>query len=125
MQPAYYEDFSEIKKKISEWSGLKNLDLAKEVSTKKSYSFSESNWKTCAGLGWLGISLSEESGGFGGTALETMIIMEEFGKGLVLEPFLETVVLSAGLIDSCGNAEQKKEIIPKNNVSELLKKFKL
>ena len=46
--------------------------------------------------------------------LETMIIMEEFGKGLVLEPFLETVVLSAGLIDSCGNAEQtKKEIIQK------------
>ena len=75
--------------------------------------FSESNWKTFAELGWLGISLSEESGGFGGTALETMIIMEEFGKGLVLEPFLETVVLSAGLIDSCGNTEQKKEIIPK------------
>jgi len=49
--------------------------------------FSADNWKTFAELGWLGISLSEESGGFGGTAIDTMIVMEEFGKGLVLEPF--------------------------------------
>ena len=55
--------------------------------------FSAENWKTFAELGWLGISLSENSGGFGGSALESMIIMEEFGKGLVVEPFLETVIL--------------------------------
>ena len=75
--------------------------------------FSKENWNTFAELGWLGISLSEESGGFGGSALETMIIMEEFGKALVVEPFLETIVLSAGLIDSCGNKNQKKEILEK------------
>lgn len=75
--------------------------------------FSEDNWNTFAELGWLGISLSEDSGGFGGTAIETMIIMEEFGKGLVVEPFLETIVLSAGLIDSCGNKKQKKEVLEK------------
>ena len=75
--------------------------------------FSAENWKTFAELGWLGISLSEEVGGFGGSALETMIIMEEFGKGLVVEPFLETVVLCAGLIDSCGSKEQKDEILKK------------
>ena len=75
--------------------------------------FSKENWNTFAELGWLGISLSEESGGFGGSALETMIIMEEFGKALVIEPFLETIVLSAGLIDSCGNKNQKKEILEK------------
>lgn len=73
--------------------------------------FSADNWKTFAELGWLGISLSEESGGFGGTAIDTMILMEEFGKGLVLEPFLETVVMSAGLIDRAGSPEQKKDIL--------------
>ena len=73
--------------------------------------FSNKNWKTFAQLGWLGISLSEKSGGFGGSALETMIVMEEFGKGLVVEPFLETAVLCAGLIDSCGTDKQKKEIL--------------
>ena len=75
--------------------------------------FSAENWKTFADLGWLGISLSKEVGGFGGSALETMIIMEEFGKGLVVEPFLETVVLCAGLIDSCGSKEQKDKILKK------------
>ena len=41
--------------------------------------FSEDNWNTFAELGWLGISISEKSGGFGGAAIETMILMEEFG----------------------------------------------
>ena len=40
-----------------------------------------------------------------------MIVMEEFGKGLVLEPFLETIVLGSSLIDLTGNAEQKKEVL--------------
>ena len=73
--------------------------------------FSEENRKTIAELGWLGISLSEESGGFGGNAIETMIVMEEFGKGLVVEPFLETIVLGATLVDLAGTSEQKKEIL--------------
>jgi len=75
--------------------------------------FSKDNWNIFAELGWLGISISEKSGGFGGTAIETMILMEEFGKGLVLEPYLETIVLSAGIIDSCGTEKQKKEILDK------------
>ena len=73
--------------------------------------FSDENWKIFAELGWLGISLSENSGGFGGSALESMIIMEEFGKGLVVEPFLETVILCSGLIDSCGNEQQKADLL--------------
>ena len=87
-----------------EWEKRQNL-----VSS--DLGFSEENWKTFAELGWLGISLSEESGGFGGTALESMIIMEEFGKGLVIEPFLETIILCSGLIDSCGTGDQKSEIL--------------
>ena len=74
-----------------EWEKRQNL-----VSSELGYG--EENWKTFAELGWLGISLSEESGGFGGTALESMIIMEEFGKGLVVEPFLETIILCSALI---------------------------
>ncbi len=85
----------------------------RQALAKSELGFSSENWKIFADLGWLGISLSEESGGFGGSALETMIIMEEFGKGLVVEPFLETIVLCAGLIDSCGNKDQKSEILKK------------
>ena len=73
--------------------------------------FGADNWKTFAELGWLGISISEENGGFGGSAIETMLIMEEFGKGLVVEPFLETIVMSSSVLDKHGNEEHKKEVL--------------
>ena len=55
--------------------------------------FSREHWRQYAELGWLGIAFSEEHGGFGGTPVETMILMEAFGKGLVLEPFVPAIVL--------------------------------
>ena len=73
--------------------------------------FGADNWKTFAELGWLGISISEENGGFGGSAIETMLIMEEFGKGLVVEPFLETIVMSSSVLDKHGNEKHKKEVL--------------
>ena len=63
----------------------------KIVATEKG--FLPENWAQMAELGWLGMSFSEADGGYGGGPIETMIVMEQFGKGLVLEPFLPTVVL--------------------------------
>ena len=87
-----------------DWESRQSL-----ISTDSGYSLD--NWNTFAELGWLGISLSDDSGGFGGSSIDTMILMEEFGKGLVLEPFLETVVMCAELIDKAGTSEQKKDVL--------------
>lgn len=73
--------------------------------------FGEDNWKKFAELGWLGISVSEDSGGFGGSAIESMLIMEAFGKGLVVEPFLETIIMAGGLIDDHGSNQQKSSFL--------------
>ena len=73
--------------------------------------FGIDNWKKFAELGWLGISVSEDNGGYGGTAIESMLIMEAFGKGLVVEPFLETVIMSASLIDDHGSDQQKSSVL--------------
>ena len=73
--------------------------------------FGDNNWQKFAELGWLGISTSEENGGFGGSAIESMLIMEAFGKGLVVEPFLETIIMSGGLIDEHGSDQQKSSIL--------------
>src|SRR5204863_3697403 len=70
--------------------------------------FLPENWSQMAELGWLGMAFSEEDGGYGGGPIETMIVMEQFGKGLVLEPFLPTVVLGGGMIASAGTAAQKE-----------------
>ncbi len=70
-------------------------------------------WKQFAELGLLGASLPEDFGGLGGGAVETMIVMEEFGKALVVEPYVQTVVIGGGLIRYAGTEKQKKEWLPK------------
>jgi pimeloyl-CoA dehydrogenase small subunit len=75
--------------------------------------YDKDNWKQMADLGWLAVALPEEFGGIGGGSTETMVIMEGFGRGLVLEPFFATVVLGANLIMQGGNDAQKEELLPK------------
>jgi alkylation response protein AidB-like acyl-CoA dehydrogenase len=74
--------------------------------------FSRKQWEAFAELGLLGAPFSEEVGGLGGGPLSTMIIMQEFGRHLVVEPFVETVVVAGGLIEQTGSEEQKQALIP-------------
>ena len=69
-------------------------------------------WAQYAELGLLGLPFAEEHGGFGGGGTETMIVMEAFGRALVLEPYLATVVLAGGLIAEDGSEAQRSRIIP-------------
>ncbi len=73
--------------------------------------YSSEVWKTYAELGWLGVPFSEDDGGFGGTAIEGMIMLEQFGKGLVVEPFLATVVLAGGALKIGGSRTQKDKYL--------------
>lgn len=73
--------------------------------------YSSEVWKTYAELGWLGVPFSEDDGGFGGTAIEGMIMLEQFGKGLVVEPFLATVVLAGGALKIGGSRTQKDQYL--------------
>ena len=60
--------------------------------------FSTKIWKQFADLGWLALPIAEAHGGLGGGAIEIGILMEAFGRGLVSEPYLSTVVIGASLI---------------------------
>jgi pimeloyl-CoA dehydrogenase small subunit len=82
----------------------------KLVATDEGYS--DKNWSQFAELGWLGMPFPEEYGGFGGTPVETMIVLEAFGTGLVAEPYLPTVVLGGGAVLHGGSDEQKQAILP-------------
>ena len=75
--------------------------------------FSPAIWKQFAELGWLALPISEVDGGLGGGAIEIGILMEAFGRGLVSEPFLSTIVLGAALVAECGTEAQKQAILPK------------
>ena len=68
-------------------------------------------WAQLAELGILGMPFSEADGGFGGGAVDAMVVMEEFGKGLVIEPFVPTVVCAGGFLKHAGTDAQKEEHI--------------
>lgn len=74
--------------------------------------FSRKQWDAFAELGLLAAPFSESAGGLGGGPLSTMIVMHEFGRHLVVEPFVETVVLAGGLIEHVGTPEQQQSFIP-------------
>lgn len=82
--------------------------------------FHRDNWKLFAELGWLSLPFSEEYGGFGGTPVDTMIFMEALGKGLVLEPWISTVLLCGKLIESIGTESQKQAYLAGIIQGELL-----
>jgi alkylation response protein AidB-like acyl-CoA dehydrogenase len=70
--------------------------------------FSADHWRTFAELGWLGVPFPVEDGGFGGGAVELMILMERFGRGLVIEPYLASIVLAGGALRIAGSPAQKR-----------------
>lgn len=87
---------------FEKWRQLSKTDLG----------FSRENWAQMAELGWLGVALPEDAGGLGGSPVDTMIILEEMGKGNVLEPYLTTVVLCATLLAQAGSEAQQQEVLP-------------
>lgn len=78
--------------------------------------WSRDMWGKYAELGLLGLPFSEDVGGAGMGFAEVAVVMEEFGKALVLEPYLATVVLGGGLVNAAGTEDQKQEIL--SGVSE-------
>ncbi|HEX4333567.1 MAG TPA: acyl-CoA dehydrogenase [Usitatibacter sp.] len=74
--------------------------------------FSRETWKEFARLGLVGIAMREDDGGMGGDAFDTLIVMEAFGRSLVVEPYLATVVLGAGIITGCGSEAQRAKWLP-------------
>ena len=76
------------------------------------FGMSRENWKKFSELGLLAASFPEALGGLGGTAIDTMIIMQGLGKGLVTEPYLPTIVLCGGILSRHGSSEQKEMHLP-------------
>lgn len=70
---------------------------------------SESIWSQLGELGIFMAPFSEEDGGLGGGSIDSMLVMEEFGKGIVTEPFVPSVVCGGGFLKHAGNKAQKEE----------------
>ena len=74
--------------------------------------FDKGNWSKFAELGWLALPIAEEYGGLGGSTVDTAVLLEALGRGLVVEPYQSSIVLGAELLQITGNEEQKKQYLP-------------
>jgi alkylation response protein AidB-like acyl-CoA dehydrogenase len=77
-----------------------------------SLGYSAEAWSQYAELGLLSLPFPEEFGGLGGNAVDVMLVMELFGQGLLLEPYLSTVVTCGGLIRDAASASMQQRLLP-------------
>jgi alkylation response protein AidB-like acyl-CoA dehydrogenase len=82
----------------------------RKASMAEQMGFSRHVWAELVELGWLGVELSEAAGGYGGSAVDTIVIHEGIGFGLIVEPLLSTV-LAARIIAAAGTAGQQQELL--------------
>jgi len=73
---------------------------------------SEDVWSVLAEMGILGVPFDAEHGGFGGSTVDMMVVMEALGEALVVEPYLATVGLGGRFVARGGTAEQRTRILP-------------
>lgn len=74
--------------------------------------FSDDHWQAMANLGWLALPFAEDQGGIGGSQVDTMVLMQQFGRGLVVEPYLASVVLAGSVLRRCANRELQERFLP-------------
>lgn len=112
MDFSYSEEQRMLAESVGRW-----LDANYDFEARRGFSagplgFAEENWQRLAELGLLGLNVPGDYGGLDGTPVETFIVMQAFGRALVVEPYLSTAVVAAALIARYGSVEQKTTVLP-------------
>jgi alkylation response protein AidB-like acyl-CoA dehydrogenase len=112
MDLAYTTEQNMLEESISKFvSSAYDLDSRKQLANSE-LGYSDEHWQTFASLGWLALPIEEAYGGIGGDLVDTMILFESLGKGLVVEPILSTLVLFGGALSIAGTEDQKQALLP-------------
>ncbi|MGH6950810.1 MAG: acyl-CoA dehydrogenase family protein [Vitreimonas sp.] len=104
----YTDEQNMLRDSIAKWAAGQ-YDFDKRRETLKHEDGWKKNWATFAELGLLAAPLPEDFGGLGGGAIDVSVVAEEFGKALVVEPYVPTVVIGAGALKYAGSSAQKDE----------------
>ena len=94
----YDEDQLALREAINRYLEQEYDFQTRQAIVKSPEAFSTSQWSAFASMGWLALPFPEELGGLDGSAVELMLLFEEFGAHAVVEPFLETIVLVGGVL---------------------------
>ena len=85
---------------------------ARKASVAAPEGFSRRHWKTLAETGLLGLNVPQAHGGLGGSPADTLVVMEAFGRGLVVEPFVHSAVVAPRLLAALGSQGQQEAMLP-------------
>lgn len=88
------------------------FDARRQIKEKSEHGFSPQVWQTFADIGLLALNVPEENDGMGGTPVDTMLVMNAMGEGLVLEPYLASAVVATRTITALGSAQQRADMLP-------------
>ena len=93
----FTDDQNSLRDAVGRWAE-KSYGFERRRAITRSGGFSREAWDELAGLGLLGLALPEGSGGMGFGAVEAMVVMEELGRGMVLEPYAAVALVAAPLL---------------------------
>ncbi|PHS73438.1 MAG: pimeloyl-CoA dehydrogenase [Cycloclasticus sp.] len=83
----------------------------RQTLSRQGIGYSEDNWQQFAEMGLLGVPFDEQYGGFGFGQAGLIVVMEAIGKGLIVEPYLASIVLAGQLVQQAGSEAQKRTLL--------------
>jgi alkylation response protein AidB-like acyl-CoA dehydrogenase len=123
MDFSYTEEQTLLRNSVSKYLADKYTFDSWRKFTRSDLGRDPAHWKQFAELGLLAAPLPEEHGGLGGGAVDASVVMEEFGKALVVEPYVSTVIIGGGFLKHGGNDAQKSEWLNKIAAGETMIAF--
>ena len=123
MDFSYTEEQTLLRNSVSKYLADKYTFNSWRKFTRSDLGRDAAHWTQFAELGLLAAPLPEAYGGLGGGAVDALVVMEEFGKALVVEPYVPTVVIGGGFLKHGGNDAQKSEWLNKIATGETMMAF--
>ena len=106
----YTEEQELLRDSISKFCGSDYDFETRMKAVNSEHGHDKELWKMFAELGWLAVPFAEEFGGFGGDEVDLSVVFEEFGKAVVVEPYLANIVLGGGVLRRADFAESANYI---------------
>lgn len=114
----FSDDQEQLRDAVRKWVD-KGYDFERRRAIVKAGGFDRAAYNELAELGLAGLYVSEADGGLGMGPVEGMVVMEELGRGIVMEPLAQTLITS-GVIGAYGGADVKAAWLPKIAAGEAL-----
>ncbi|HJW10367.1 MAG TPA: acyl-CoA dehydrogenase family protein, partial [Albitalea sp.] len=108
----FSDDQEMLRDSVRKWVA-KGYDFERRKTIVKAGGFSREAWRAIADLGLTGLVVPEAHGGMGFGAIDAMVVMEELGRGLVLEPYAQGALIAGGVLAAYASAELQAAWLPK------------